>query len=211
MNQKKINTKIKITKNHSIQLINFKLKFKKMKKTIMLFAAITMIAGFSTRVNAQTNTSAMETTNVGAQLTVPMTISEDAPLHFGTIALTSAAGGTVVLPSNSTTRVFAGGCEASAVNPQPTNAAYSVTGTRNETYSLTLPTDVLVSTSVGTTAQMHITNWTARFLGAGADAVTSKLSDAGTDSFTVGGRLNIAADQIGGIYSGSYDVSVDYN
>ena len=182
-----------------------------MKKLIILSTAVLIIAGFSTKVMAQSNTSATENTSAGAQLIVPMTISEDAPLHFGTIVLKTSAGGTVVLPSNSTTRLFTGGCEASAVNPQPSNAAYHVTGTMNETYALTLPTDITVTETIGGIAQMHITNWKARFLGAGSDAVTSTLASDGTDSFTVGATLNVAAGQIGGIYVGSFDVTVDYN
>jgi hypothetical protein len=182
-----------------------------MKKLIILSTAVLLIAGFSTKVMAQSNTSATENTSAGAQLIVPMTISEDAPLHFGTIVLKTAAGGTVVLPSNSTTRLFTGGCEASAVNPQPSNAAYHVTGTMNETYALTLPTDITVTETIGGIAQMHITNWKARFLGAASDAVTSTLASDGTDSFTVGATLNVAAGQIGGIYVGSFDVTVDYN
>ncbi|MFN8240599.1 MAG: DUF4402 domain-containing protein [Bacteroidales bacterium] len=182
-----------------------------MKKVLVLFVAVIMMAGFSSKVNAQTNTSASESTTVGAQLIVPMSISEDAPMHFGTIVLRSSAAGTVVLPSNSTTRSFTGSCEASTVNPQPTNAAYHVTGTMNETYALTLPTTITVTETVGGVATMNITNWTARFLGAAADALTSTLSANGTDSFTVGATLNVNASQIGGIYAGSFEVSVDYN
>lgn len=181
-----------------------------MKKLILL-TAVVLFAGLSTKVMAQTNTSATENTAAAAQLIVPMTIAEDAPLHFGTIVLKTAAAGTVVLPSNSTTRIFTGGAEASAVNPQPSNAAYHVTGTMNETYALTLPVDVTVTETIGGTAQMHITNWKARFLGAASDAVTSTLASDGTDSFTVGATLNIAAGQVGGIYVGSFDVTVDYN
>jgi hypothetical protein len=182
-----------------------------MKKSLILIAAVVTMAGFSTSVFAQTNTSATENTSVGAQLIVPMTISEDAPMHFGTIVLRTSAGGTVVLPSNSTTRQFTGGCEASAINPQPSNAAYHVTGTMNEAYALTLPASVTVKETVGNVAQMQITNWKARFLGASADAVTSTLASDGTDSFTLGATLNVAAGQIGGIYVGTFDVTVDYN
>jgi hypothetical protein len=43
-----------------------------------------------------------------------------------------------------------------------------------------------------------------------ADAITSTLSSTGTDSFA-GGTLNIIATQIPGVYTGTFDVTVDYN
>jgi hypothetical protein len=58
---------------------------------------------------------------------------------------------------------------------------------------------------------MTIDALTARFNGAGADAITSTLSAAGTDSFTVGGTLTVDPAQVAGIYAGHFNVSVDYN
>ena len=58
---------------------------------------------------------------------------------------------------------------------------------------------------------MTISLLKARFSGAGSDAVTSTLSATGTDSFTLGGTLTVAAAQMPGIYAGTFAVSVDYN
>ena len=118
-----------------------------------------------------------------------------------------------MLPSNSTTRSYTGGVATSAATPVATNAAYDVTGTALETYALTLPASTTVThTTIGTGVNtMTITLMKARFNGALADAVTSTLGSGGTDSFTLGGTLNVGANQIGGIYAGTFDVSVDYN
>lgn len=185
----------------------------------MIFAAIVMMAGFSTNVMAQTSATTTTATSAGAVLIVPMTLAQTSPLHFGTIALIGAGvtGGTVTLPSNSINRAFSGVSAANALvasNPA-TNAAYNVTGTRDETYALTLPatttvTAALVGLGSGATT-MNITLMTARFNGAAVDGVTSTLSATGTDSFTLGGTLTIAAGQEGGIYTGSFNASVDYN
>lgn len=184
-----------------------------MRKLVLKFLAITMIVGFSANLVAQT--SATENTAAGAVLITAMTITETAPMHFGSNVLISAAGGTVVLPSNSTTRTYggAGGVATSAATPVATNAAYTVTGTALETYALTLPatttvTHTTVSTGVYT---MDITLMTARFNGAGSDAITSTLDVNGDDSFTLGGTLTVQANQVDGIYSGTFDVTVDYN
>ncbi|MFA5973731.1 MAG: DUF4402 domain-containing protein [Lentimicrobiaceae bacterium] len=182
-----------------------------MKKSLIIIAAIFMMAGLTSRVMAQT--SATENTAAGAVLIVAMGLTETAPLHFGSMVLTSALGGTCLLPSNSTTRDFTGGVATSAANPVATNAAYNVTGTGLETYALTLPASTTVThTSIASGVyMMAITSMTARFNGAGSDAVTSALVAAGTDSFTVGGTLTIQAAQVGGIYAGTFDVTVDYN
>jgi heptaprenylglyceryl phosphate synthase len=58
---------------------------------------------------------------------------------------------------------------------------------------------------------MGITEMKARFNGEDADATTSTLAANGTDSFTLGGTLNVQENQIGGQYSGTFQVSVDYN
>ena len=182
-----------------------------MKTILKGFLAFLVFAGFSNSILAQT--SATETTDAGAVLIVAMTLTETSPLHFGSNVLTTSAGGTVVLPSNSTTRSYTGGVATSAATPVATNAAYDVTGTGLESYALTLPASTTVThTTVGTGVNtMSITLMKARFNGAAADAVTSTLASDGTDSFTLGGTLNVGANQVGGIYAGTFDVTVDYN
>ncbi|AWG20480.1 hypothetical protein FFWV33_02510 [Flavobacterium faecale] len=180
-----------------------------MKK--LSFLALLAIASFASTANAQT--SAATTTNAGAVLLKAMTLSQTAPLHFGSNVLVTNAGGTVVLPSNSSTRTYTGGVATSAATPTATNAAYNVTGTALETYALTLPTTTTVThtTVASGVYQMDITDMKARFNGAGSDAVTSTLSSSGTDSFTLGGTLTVQASQIGGVYAGTFNVSIDYN
>jgi hypothetical protein len=182
-----------------------------MKTNFLSLAAIFTIALFSNNVMAQT--AATENTTAGAVLIQAMTITETAPLHFGSNVLTDALGGTVVLPSDSTTRSYTGGVAASPATPVATNAAYNVTGTGLETYALTLPgTTTVTHTSVATGVHtMDITLMKARFNGAAADAVTSTLAANGTDSFTLGGTLTVNPAQVGGIYAGTFDVTVDYN
>ncbi|MFA5297516.1 MAG: DUF4402 domain-containing protein [Lutibacter sp.] len=182
-----------------------------MKKTLLSLLAISMIAVFSNRMMAQTLDT--ETANAGAVLIQAMTLTKTVDLHFGSNVLTTAAGGTVVLPSNSTTREYTGGVATSPATPVATNAAFDVTGTGLETYAVVLPaTTTVTHTSVGTGVNtMTVTNMTARFNGAAADAVTSALKADGTDSFTLGGTLTVKAAQVGGIYAGTFDVTVDYN
>ena len=179
-------------------------------KKIILFVDVIMMAGLSTTVMAQTSAT-VAATAAGAKLIVPMTLIQTSPLHFGSITLLDATGGSVVLPSNSLTRVFAGKVSESIIAPLATNAAYNVTGSNSAVYNLTLPATITVKETVGASATMTISALTARFNGAAADAVSSTLSATGTDNFTVGGTLTVAAAQIGGIYAGTFAVTVDYN
>ena len=182
-----------------------------MKKLILVFLAIVMVASFSDQVVAQTSDT--EGANAGAVLLTALTVSKTADMHFGSSVLLDATGGTVVLPSNSTTRTFTGQVATSAATPVAANAAYNVTGTGLETYALTLPTTTTVthpSVSAGVYT-MDITLMKARFNGAGSDAVTSTLASDGTDSFTLGGTLTVQASQVGGIYAGTFNVTVEYN
>jgi len=180
-------------------------------KKITLFIVI-MVTVFTLNVNAQSSAT-ISSTGASANLLIAMTLTEVAPLSFGSSLLSDASGGTVVLPSNSTIRIYSGGVATSAATPTPTVAAYNVIGTGLETYALVLPSSITVThTSISTGVNtMDITSMTARFNGASGDATTSSLSTNGTDSFTLGAKLIVQANQIGGQYSGVFQVSVDYN
>lgn len=170
------------------------------------------MAGFTINLRAQTN-KIFSSTSAAAGLLLAITISEASPLSFGSNSLANTAGGTVVLPSNSVTRNYTGGVTTSMANPAPTVAAYNVTGTGLETYVLVLPPSTTVAhTSISSGVNtMDITSITARFNGASADTITSTIAENGTDSFTLGGTLNVQENQIGGQYSGTFQVSIDYN
>lgn len=64
-----------------------------MKKLIISFAAVVMMAGFSTKVNAQ----ATENTAAAAKIVTPIAITETSSLHFGTLAILAGTPGTCVL------------------------------------------------------------------------------------------------------------------
>jgi hypothetical protein len=181
-----------------------------MKKKLLSLAAILAIGFFTSNVEAQTS-SKVAATAAGAKLIQPMTLTEISPLHFGTINVLTGTGGTVLLPSSNLTRVFSTGVASGVVAPLPTNAAYDVTGTKNVTYALTLPSTITVVESLTPTQTMTISLLKARFSGAGEDAITSTLDGDGKDSFTLGGTLTVASAQMPGIYAATFAVSVDYN
>ncbi|MEZ7500235.1 DUF4402 domain-containing protein [Flavobacterium sp. Arc3] len=190
-----------------------------MKKIILL--AFFAIAALSNNANAQTtNTQSTVKTNASAKLIKVMSVAnaDTDGLDFGTIVLTGVGSSTVIMEAADASRTY-GTNSAAAVNANqsPNTAKYNVTGTPNETYALSFPTDPVVLTTAttatggNTVSDMTITDFKARFNGKDADAVVSILTGSGTDSFAVGGTLNIKADQIPGVYTGTFDVTVDYN
>lgn len=177
-----------------------------MKTLKVIFAVIIMVAGFSAEMSAQ----ATENTTAAAQIVTPIAISETSPLHFGTMAVLAGTGGTCVL-STQGARTQTGGVNLSVQNPSASNAAYNVSGALNTAYSITLPASITVTESVSGSATMTIDHLLARPASAGADALSGTLSNSGTDSFSVGGTLNVSAGQSTGLYTGSFDVTVAYN
>jgi hypothetical protein len=182
-----------------------------MKNKLLSLATIVTIAFFASKLTAQTSATVTGTT-AGAKLIQPMTLSQTSVLHFGTINVLDGLEGTVLLPSNDAlNRGFTGGVALSTVAPTATNAAYNVRGTKYTKYALTLPEFINVK-ETETSENMIISTLKARFTNvADLDATESTLDFTGKDSFTVGGTLNVATGQTPGIYTGSFNVSVDYN
>jgi hypothetical protein len=174
-----------------------------MKKLIVLFSVIVLMAGFSFRLLAQ----ATENTAAAANIVTPIAISETTSLHFGTMAVLAGTGGTCVL-STQGVRTQTGGVNLSVQTPTATNAAFSVSGAVSTTYAITLPATIIVSYL---TNNMTIGTLLARTASAGADGLTGTLNGSGADTFTVGGTLTVTAGQIAGLYTGTFDVTVAYN
>jgi hypothetical protein len=188
-----------------------------MKKVTLL--AILATAAFSANATAQT--AATETTNAKAKLIKVMTLTNVGDgLNFGTAVLTDGTAGTVTI-STAAVRSYTGSAAAAALTggatQAPTVASYTVTGTPNETYAVSLPTTPVTLTSTtaatasGTQTTMEITDFKASFDAGVTDKTTSTLSSSGGDSFVVGGLLTIKPLQIPGVYTGTYNVTINYN
>ncbi len=166
-----------------------------------------MIAGFASRTMAQ---STVTGTTAGAVIITPIALTEVTPLHFGVMSVLAGTPGTCVL-STQGVRTATGGVNLSAQAPVATNAVYTVAGQLNTTYAITLPATITVTETIGGIQTMTIGTLLARTTSAGVDGLTGTLSGGGTDGFTVGGTLTVAAAQLAGVYAGAFDVTVAYN
>ena len=175
-----------------------------MKTTVLKFFTLSVaIFAFST-ISFGQNTSTASNVPVGATIITPLTItlSADTQLQFGTIVADATSAVDVILsPYNAITTTLTHLGE----NSVPT---FDVTGEPNSTYSVTLPTASinLVHDGSGILSGTTTTLSDSNFL----ENSTETLSASGTESFQVGATLNVAKNQAGGVYTGTFDVTVAY-
>ncbi len=125
-----------------------------------------------------------------ATVTTPLAVLQTQALDFGELS-PSATAGTIVASTGATT----GG--VTQINPG-NDAEFSVTGQTSTTYNITVdPTATLSNNGNSMTA-----NLTA--------PATDTINGGGNDTFNVDGTLQVAANQPSGVYTGTYNVSVNY-
>ena len=165
--------------------------------TIFFFAA----SSTSNTASAQ----ATATASASATIVTPISISKTADMHFGNVAVSASAQGTVVL-APAGTRTATGGVTLPATAGSPAAAAFTVSGEANYTYAITLPS-----------ADIQLVNPSSVYMDAGSftsfPSATGTLSAAGNQTLTVGATLEVAAGQAAGTYTttANFDVTVNYN
>lgn len=129
------------------------------------------------------------------------TLSNTGALSFG--SFTAGAGGSVTVSpagarskSGSVILVNQGGSAAAA--------QFTVSGTSNALYDITLPADGTVFLSDGAAGSMAVNGFTS------SPSVSGMLSGGGTQTLTVGATLSVGNAQTPGSYSGSFNVTVNY-
>lgn len=136
---------------------------------------------------------------------VPISISKNTDMNFGTIAA-SSGGGTVLL-SASGSRTPSGGIILPSLTGTVTAAQFTVNGEPGYTYAITLPTTnfTLSESGVGP-ASMVVNAFTS------TPSATGILT-AGTQTVFVGATLNVGASQTAGSYTNTtgFQVTVNYN
>lgn len=176
-------------------------------KKFIIGALLTTVFAF------QANAQASIAGQVKAEVTSQLAITDNTgtlggtTLNFGKIAVTAGSGGTCVISTVNAVTVSGG---VNSITSTTSNAIFTLTGMAGKAYTITLPPSTVV-TRAGGSETMTVDNFKARPTSAGAEALTGTLSSLGTDSFTVGGQLNVNAAQVDGIYNGTFNVTAAYN
>lgn len=135
--------------------------------------------------------------DAGAKIIAPLQIGNSTALYFGTIAPSLTAGDKVVVSPRGEK---ACGAELTCLTDDHTAAEFKVSGEADSAYTIQLPRSIQISNGAG--ASMTV------------DAFTGSKANgtlvAGSDTFTVGGTLGVAANQATGEYTGTFVVAVEY-
>lgn len=136
-----------------------------------------------------------------ASVSWAQSLTANLPLVFGSFA-PGATSGTVTI-SAAGARSSGGGV---FLVPSGAGSAgsYTVGGTGNATYAITLPANGVVALVNGPHS-MAVNNFTS------SPGTTGQLSGGGSQTLTVGATLSVGGNQATGSYSGSFDVTVEYN
>ena len=166
-----------------------------MRKSLRL-AIVGAIAAASFAGSAQAATTATGTAS--AEILSSLTVTATGTLQFGQIAANT--GGTITVNADSSTA--SSGSLVSTGTRMP--AAFSVAGSPNAMVVLSLPTSPVNLTRAGGTETMALSGFNSNPGGA------FQLNASGSGTFNVGGTLAVASGQVAGAYSGTFQVSVEY-
>jgi len=172
-----------------------------MKTSRIIIAAIVMMTGFSVSLMAQSGST--KSNNANAEIKTAITLTAVNPLEFGKLAVTGTAG-TVLLstagsPTATNVQLLSGTTR--------TAASYTSTGEASATYAITIPIAPITITHApgGAGNTMTVDSWVC------SKGATSAFDGTGADAFTVGATLNVGATQNAGHYTGTFNVTIDYN
>jgi hypothetical protein len=144
--------------------------------------------------------AATRSANGEADVLNPLSVIKNADLNFGTLVVSGA--GTAVIDPVSGTETTTGAVTPSGTAAHP--ALFTGTGSKNSVVHIRLPTAPITVTRVGGTQTMTVSTWTT-------DAPTNlKVPPSSTFTFAVGATLNVAAGQVPGTYTGTFNVTVQY-
>lgn len=132
----------------------------------------------------------------------PATVQNEEPMDFGTIIPGTTESIIRINQDNGRTALIRG--DASVVGGAPQAATFNITGEPNENVRVTLSQNSINLVRVGGTEMMRIN----RFRISGGRDKT--LDASGAARFSVGGQIRIDANQAGGVYQGSFALTVNY-
>lgn len=137
-------------------------------------------------------------------IVIPISISKISDMDFGNLAVSSLPGTVILLPTGS--RIATGGVTLPVMVGNVTAATFDITGVPGYTYSITLPSiDITLYNGPNNTMVVNIFS--------SNPTPTGMLGPAGQQTLSVGATLNVAGNQLSGIYTTStpFSVTVNYN
>lgn len=129
---------------------------------------------------------------------VTITNTSGTALDFGTIVADADGGSVTVSAAGARTActglVCVGGTDA---------ADFTMSGINDASVNVTVPASVTLTNTAGTGGETMSAALSA--------TAPTALSSTGTAAFSVGGVLTVGANQVNGLYEGSFEVTAVYN
>lgn len=145
-----------------------------------------------------------------SQIVTPIAVTQVRDLNFGSV-IKSTTAGTVTINAQTGARTRTGGAQVLGSVTSP-SAAFQATGTAGRLFRLTLNAGTVTLNRVGGGATMNLNTLRVSHNGAAQQTAPRNftLPASGVSNIAVGGRLNVGANQLDGLYSGTFDVTIDY-
>jgi hypothetical protein len=162
----------------------------------------TILSGFFVHTFAQAYQSASAT----ATIVTPINLMKVSDLDFGNISV-NAVPGTVILNPDGT-RNAAGGVTLPSASGNVSPSQFNVMGMQGYTYSITLPSAVMINNTFGSGNEtMIVDNFVSD------PPVSGNLGSTGTQTLNIGATVHVSANQAKGTYisPSPFYVSVNYN
>jgi hypothetical protein len=175
-----------------------------MKKLVLLFAAILMVALFSNKVMSQAVTATLAANVANATVLSAISLTNPQVLEFGAFVPDALLPGTVSMDVTDTRDFTVVTLVTGTVTPK--SARFITAGTKLAAYTITIPTASFNITNTSGTGNetMAITAMDC------TGTLIHQIDASGTDVFKVGGVLSVDAAQEPGLYTGTYSVTVAY-
>lgn len=159
------------------------------KMKIALASSIVIASMAATGAQAATATGQAE-----VDIVAPVTITAGNKLDFGVVAV-GTTGGTVAIPNSADTRTCAAALTCVGT---VSRGSFTVNATSGYTVALTVPATVSLTSGANTmSATLSPSATTLAFTGS-------------AQTLFVGGTLTVAGSQAAGTYTGTYNVTADY-
>jgi len=180
-------------------------------KRVSVFRKLMVLAGCAALIcaadvgvsHAANNATASSTGTV----VLPISIAKTLDLSFGKF-MAGASLGTVVVSTSNAQSVTGGVTTTAALGASAKAATFTVTGEPSSTYAITYPN---TTTLTGAGAPLTLDSFTNAVDAGSVAAGVGTLPVAGSHVLSVGATAHVAASQVSGVYSGSFDVTVNYN
>ena len=138
-----------------------------------------------------------------ARIIKPLTLTWVQDLDLGTILLSGAGAWTGAVVSITSDGTFDCSNTNVTCSGLPQVATYNVTGTQGQTVTINSTPTVLLTNANDATATLSMTV-------DNPGSLTLSNSGALGDDFSLGGSISVDSDTLDGVYTGTFDVTVNY-